>query len=93
MSSSISGRAILVGEVTAGSSGQPRFTDWGNGMKLWVGPRRHSFPDGREFEGVGIRPDRPNALTPGVFQRGGADITLAGAEAIARGDGDRRRRK
>ena len=90
---SMSARAILVGEVTAGSSGQPSFTDWGNGMKLWVGSRRQWFPDGREFEGVGVRPDVPVALTPEDFRRGAVDVMLACAQTIARGDDDNSCRK
>ncbi len=51
------GRAILVGEPTAGSSGQPYYEDLGNGMRLAVGTKREFFPDGSRFEGVGIDPD------------------------------------
>lgn len=51
------GRATLVGETTAGSSGQPHLIDLGNGFCAWVGAKRETFPDGRIFEGVGIVPD------------------------------------
>jgi len=51
------GRALLVGEETAGSSGQPYFEDLGDGMRLMVGMKREFFPDGSPFEGVGIAPD------------------------------------
>lgn len=87
ISFSMSAKAVLVGETTAGSSGQPKFTDWGNGMKLWVGSRRQWFPDGREFEGVGIRPDIAISLKPEDFQKGAPDVLLQCAESIARGDG------
>ena len=50
-------RATLVGETTAGSSGQPIGTALWDGMALGLGAKRESFPDGREFEGVGIAPD------------------------------------
>jgi carboxyl-terminal processing protease len=55
--SKASGRGILVGEVTQGSSGLPFFYDFHNGMTLRVAVRRDYFPDGSEFEGVGIKPD------------------------------------
>lgn len=52
-----SGRAIVVGETTEGSSGVPLFYDFGNGMTLKIAIKRFYFPDGSEFEGVGIKPD------------------------------------
>jgi carboxyl-terminal processing protease len=51
------GRAVLVGEPTAGSSGQPYYEDLGDGMQIAVGTKREFFPDGSRFEGVGIAPD------------------------------------
>jgi carboxyl-terminal processing protease len=93
ISFAMSAKAVLVGETTAGSSGQPKFTDWGNGMKLWVGSRRQWFPDGREFEGVGIRPDIAISLKPEDFQKGAPDVLLQCAESIARGDGATKCRK
>ncbi len=50
-------RALLVGETTAGSTGQPYMLDLGNQMMLMVGAKREMFPDGSPFEGVGIKPD------------------------------------
>lgn len=93
ISFSMSPKAVLVGETTAGSSGQPKLTDWGNGMKLWVGSRRQWFPDGREFEGVGIRPDIAMSLKPEDFQKGAPDVLLQCAESIARGEGAAQCRK
>jgi len=51
------GRAVVVGERTAGSTGQPYLHDFGNGMLIVVGSIRTFFPDGAPFEGVGIAPD------------------------------------
>lgn len=51
------GRAVLIGETTAGSSGQPHFIDLGDGFRAWISTKRETFPDGRTFEGVGIAPD------------------------------------
>jgi carboxyl-terminal processing protease len=50
-------RAQLVGETTGGSSGQPLQLDVGQGMMVIIGAKRESFPDGSQFEGVGIQPD------------------------------------
>lgn len=52
------GRAVLFGEATAGSSGQPHYVDLGEGFRAWVGAKREAFPDGATFEGVGIAPDQ-----------------------------------
>ena len=51
------GRATVIGERTAGSTGQPYLHDFGNGMLIVVGSIRTFFPDGAPFEGVGIAPD------------------------------------
>jgi carboxyl-terminal processing protease len=52
-----SGRATLIGETTEGSSGLPYTYDFHNGMMLSIAVKRQYFPDGSEFEGVGIKPD------------------------------------
>ena len=53
------GRGTLIGELTQGSSGNPRRVDLGNGMRVSIGAIRYRFPDGSLFEGVGIAPDVP----------------------------------
>jgi carboxyl-terminal processing protease len=52
-----SGRTTIVGETTEGSSGLPYIYDFHNGMILKIAVMRQYFPDGSEFEGVGIKPD------------------------------------
>jgi carboxyl-terminal processing protease len=54
---SLTNRGLLIGEATNGSSGQPFYYDFGNGMTFHVGARRLCLPDGNPFEGVGLRPD------------------------------------
>jgi carboxyl-terminal processing protease len=49
-------RAVVIGETTQGSSGNPYRTDLGHGMTIAVGAVRYTFPDGTAFEGVGIVP-------------------------------------
>jgi carboxyl-terminal processing protease len=51
------GRGVLVGETTQGSSGNPYRADLGEGISVAVGAKRYRFPDGQPFEGVGIAPD------------------------------------
>jgi carboxyl-terminal processing protease len=53
------GRAIVIGETTQGSSGNPYRADFGGGMRFAIGAVRYRFPDGAPFEGIGIVPDQP----------------------------------
>jgi carboxyl-terminal processing protease len=50
-------RATLVGETTEGTAGPVFMVDLGDGMQLGIAATRQYFPDGTEFEGVGIKPD------------------------------------
>ncbi|MEN6311957.1 MAG: S41 family peptidase, partial [Acidobacteriota bacterium] len=50
-------RAVLVGEKTAGSTGNPIYVDLPGGGKFKVVSKRDLFPDGREWVGIGIQPD------------------------------------
>jgi carboxyl-terminal processing protease len=68
------GRGVLVGETTQGSSGNPYRADVGHGISVAVGARRYRFPDGSPFEGVGIAPDVP-------VERRVTDI-VAGRDAV-----------
>ena len=75
-------RAEVVGETSQGSSGQPYFFDFGNGMRLMVGSVRYNFPDGSEFESVGIMPTL-QIETRAEDLRSGTDPILAAALKIA----------
>lgn len=75
------GRATLVGTTTGGSSGQPYFEDFGNGMSFRVAAKAVCFPDGARFEGVGIAPDYLVENTPEAWAKG-EDLVLTTAMAI-----------
>jgi carboxyl-terminal processing protease len=75
-------RATIVGEPTAGSSGQPFQKAFGNGMGLGLSTKRESFPDGSVFEGVGIVPDVEVRMTAEDL-RAGRDPALAKARELA----------
>jgi carboxyl-terminal processing protease len=77
-----SGRAIIVGETTEGSSGMPYLYDFHNGMTLKIAVKRQYFPDGSEFEGVGIKPDVE--VRPTIDNlKNGRDIVLEKALELA----------
>jgi C-terminal processing protease CtpA/Prc len=52
-----SNRAKIIGDITAGSTGNPISIALPGGYVLRVCTKIDTFPDGKEFVGVGIRPD------------------------------------
>jgi len=51
------GRGPIIGERTAGSTGQTAVLPLGTGWKIRLTVSRDAFPDGKEFVGLGIAPD------------------------------------
>ena len=49
-------RGRIIGEPTGGSTGQPLFFDLPGGGSARVCTKRDTYPDGREFVGVGVQP-------------------------------------
>jgi C-terminal processing protease CtpA/Prc len=47
----------LVGQPSAGSSGQPLAIDIPGGFRSRICAKRDTYPDGRDFVGIGIKPD------------------------------------
>lgn len=79
----VSGRGQLIGEATLGSTGQPFMYTFANGMNFRISTKRTSFPDGAQFEGVGVTPDL--ALRPTITElREGNDVVLKKALELAR---------
>jgi carboxyl-terminal processing protease len=76
-------RGTLVGETTEGSSGPAYMQDLGDGMKIGIAAMRQYFPDGTEFEGVGVKPDFE--VKPSLEDlRYGRDPVLDKARELAR---------
>jgi carboxyl-terminal processing protease len=59
-----------------------RHLDLENGMMLNISAVRHTFPDGSQFEGVGITPDVP-VENSAEDLRAGRDVVLKKAVEIA----------
>lgn len=57
-------RGKLIGEPTGGSTGQPLFFNLPGGGSARVCTKRDTYPDGREFVGVGVQPQL--AVTPTI---------------------------
>jgi len=77
-----SGRAVLVGGTTAGSTGNPIYVDLPRGGKFRVVSKRDLFPDGREFVGYGIPPDVAVEPNQNDLFEGRDPVLEAGVEAI-----------
>jgi len=83
-------RALIIGERTGGSTGQPYFHRFGNGMSFSVSTKREYFPDGSPFEGVGVAPDI-EVHTSAADLKSGNDPVLAKALAlIAQAEADKK---
>ena len=76
------GRAVLVGGMTAGSTGNPIYVDLPRGGKFRVVSKRDLFPDGTEFVGYGIAPDVAIEPTQRDLVEGRDPVLEAGVEAI-----------
>jgi C-terminal processing protease CtpA/Prc len=71
-------RGLIIGEPTAGSTGQPLHFSLPGGGSARVTTMRLRFRDGREFIGKGVQPDR--AVSPTVTDfRAGRDTVLESA--------------
>ncbi len=69
-------RGLVLGEPSFGSTGQPYFARFREfGMSFRVSSKREYFPDGRQFEGVGIEPDVTIPVTRDEL-RNGVDTQL-----------------
>jgi hypothetical protein len=75
-------RAVLVGEKTAGSTGNPINIPLPGGGRFMVVSKRDMFPDGREFVGIGIQPDVEVRPTQKDLLKGTDPILLKGIDVI-----------
>jgi len=75
-------RAMLVGEITAGSSGNPINIPLPGGGMFTVVSLRAMFPDGREFVGIGISPDVEVHPTPKDLLKGTDPVLQKGIDVI-----------
>lgn len=80
----IKGRATTIGERTTGSTGQPLLFELPGGGQARICTLRETYPDGREFVGIGIKPDIEVKTTiPDVLS--GKDAALEKAIEIMKG--------
>src|SRR5213592_242824 len=63
-------RGPIIGEPSAGATGQVLALSLGKGWEFAVGVTRDAFPDGNEFYGTGIAPELPVIVTVADFLAG-----------------------
>jgi len=83
-------RAMLVGEKTAGSTGNPISVNLPGGGIFMVVSKRDTFPDGQEFVGIGIQPDVEVHPTQQDLLKGTDPVLQKGIEVIRNWDSYRR---
>lgn len=74
-------RGIVIGQPSGGSTGQPMFSSLPGGGTLRICVRKDTYPNGKEFVGVGIQPD---ILVPENAEayRNGVDLVLKKAQEV-----------
>jgi carboxyl-terminal processing protease len=77
-------RGPIIGEATAGSTGQPLFFDLPGGGRARVCTKRDTYPDGREFIGRGIEPDQVVHPTIADIRAGRDTVLEAALKALER---------
>ncbi|HVZ15545.1 MAG TPA: S41 family peptidase [Terriglobales bacterium] len=75
-------RAVIVGERTGGSTGQPYGQNFGNGMRVSLSTLREYLPDGTPFEGIGIAPDIEVRTSAADLQKGNDPVLAKALEVI-----------
>jgi len=76
-------RGILVGEPTGGSTGQPLAFSLPGGIMARVCTKRDAYPDGTEWNGVGILPTVPVRPTVAALRAGRDPVLEAALRALA----------
>jgi C-terminal processing protease CtpA/Prc len=79
-----SGRATLVGEPTAGSTGQPLVIKLPGRRHARVCTKWDTYSDGREFVGVGVLPDVEVHSTQEDIRKGRDAVLEKGIEVLAK---------
>jgi carboxyl-terminal processing protease len=76
-------RGLIVGEPSGGSTGQPLLFNLPGGGMARVCTKHDSFPDGKEFVGIGVKPDIAAHLTREDLLHGTDSVLAAALKAAA----------
>jgi C-terminal processing protease CtpA/Prc len=75
-------RATLVGSKTGGSTGQPLRFEFDYGVNGRICTKRNTYPDGREFIGIGVIPDVEVHATQKSIAEGKDIVLQRGIEVL-----------
>lgn len=75
-------RGLLIGEATAGSTGQPLFFPMPGGGSARLCVKRDSYPDGTAFVGVGVQPDIEIKPTIAGIRRNEDEVLVKAQNAL-----------
>ena len=75
-------RGKIIGEATAGSTGQPLFFTLPGSGGARICSKRDFYPDGRKFVGVGILPDIPISLRVSDLVDGKDSVLMAALQEL-----------
>ncbi|EMR04612.1 hypothetical protein ADICEAN_00214 [Cesiribacter andamanensis AMV16] len=78
-----SGRGLIVGEATGGSTGQPYFFQLPGGGYGWVCTKRDLFNNGTDFVGTGIYPDIEIKRSLAEMQKGRDNVLEFARQRLA----------
>ena len=78
-------RCKLVGDVTKGSSGNPKPHDLGNGVTVFLSSWEDQMPDGTAVDGRGVTPDVEVKTTPAELRQRDA-VLEAGVEVVRKAE-------
>jgi carboxyl-terminal processing protease len=76
-------RGLIVGEPSGGSTGQPLLFNLPGGGMARVCTKHDSFPDGKEFVGIGVQPDIAAHITREDLLHGTDSVLAAALKAAA----------
>jgi len=82
MAFAVSGRGTIVGQATAGSTGQPLFFQLPGGGVARICAKRDTWPDGSDLVGKGVLPDVEVISTQSDFESGRDVVLEAGLEVL-----------
>lgn len=82
MAFAVAERGKLVGETTAGSTGQPLMFDLPGGGRARICAKRDTWPDGQAMVGIGISPDKVVVPTISDIQAGRDPVIEAARRLI-----------
>jgi C-terminal processing protease CtpA/Prc len=77
-----SNRATIIGSASFGSTGQPLFIRLESGGGFQICTMHCTYPDGREFINIGVKPHIPCEMTLNDYKNGVDSVMNKGLEEL-----------